>query len=76
MKPLAFARGLQLARSDKAAASGCMTLARQRQALPGPIGGGTLDSFPWQRFLPGTQHMFSWGKARTCKPLAPANRSA
>ena len=67
MNPMAKARGLQLARNDKAAASGCMTAARQgrnpaacasSEAWRCNRGLGarllTLDILPWQRFLPGT----------------------
>ena len=72
MTPMAKARGLQLARNDKAAASGCMTAARQSrnpaacassEAWARNRGLGarllTLDILPRRRFPPGTRRMFS-----------------
>jgi hypothetical protein len=72
MNPLAFARGLQLPRNDKGAASGCMTPSLQDQspAACAPSGAWMrsrrlnpsvdVGISRRQRFLPATRRICSW----------------
>src|SRR5215813_12700257 len=70
MNPMAQARGLQLPRNDKGAASGCMTAARQNQSPAACAPSGAyVQHFTLATIPASNARMFGWEGAM-CKPFA------
>src|SRR5262249_10405617 len=70
MNPMAQARGLQLPRNDKGAASGCMTAARQNQSPAACAPSGAyVQHFTLATIPASNARMFGW-EGGMCKPFA------